>query len=60
MDKIVSLKEIRDKKNHIQSRKNQYKATDNNTIDYLKEEFDKILSEIRKSKKGGEKDGFTK
>ena len=44
LDKIVNLKDIRDKKKAIDKRKIQYQGTQNDMLDHLKEEFDLTLS----------------
>lgn len=58
LDKIVNLKDVRDKKKANDKRK--IKGTENDILDYLKEEFDLTLAEIQKPKKGGDKNGITK
>ena len=60
LDKIVNLKDVRDKKRASDKRKIQYQGTENDMLDYLKEEFDLTLSEIQKPKKGVDKNGITK
>ncbi len=60
MDKIIVLKDIRDKKKDCVKLKQQYQRGKNDMVDYLKEEFDLTLSEIQKTKKGEGKNGNTK
>lgn len=60
LDKIIVLKDIRDKKKDCVKLKQQYQRGKNDMVDYLKEEFDLTLSEIQKTKKGEGKNGNTK
>lgn len=60
MNKIINLKDIKDKKKEISKRKMLLQGTENDSLNYLKQEFDLTLSEVQKPKKGGNKNGGTK
>ncbi|TJX13156.1 hypothetical protein E9840_10670 [Tissierella creatinini] len=60
MNKIINLKDIKDKKKEISKRKMLLQGTENDSLNYLKQEFDSTLSEIQNSKKGGKNNGGTK
>lgn len=59
MNKIINLKDIKDKKKEISKRKMLLQGTENDSLNYLKQEFDLTLSEVQ-NQKGGNKNGGTK
>ena len=63
MNNIVNLNDIRNKKRLTIKKNIQYQqipnSIENDMVNYLNEEFDLTLSQIRKTKKGDDKNGNT-